>query len=153
MASNQTSNFQLSQWEANDEVLRADFNEDNLKIETALTAVKAVTDKAYTTDSAPVVFGWYQGDGAAQRKIEVGFTPKAVFLCSQTGHINTNSAYGGLAIQGHAMARHDNDDFAQWAEGETPLAICDGGFYVGFHLDEGVRTNQQRINYLYQAFR
>ena len=153
MASHQTTNFQLCQWEADDEVLRTDFNSDNLKIENALSAIKTVADKAYTTDSAPVVCGWYQGNNAVQRKIEIGFTPKAVLLCSQTGYMNSSSAYGGLAIQGHAQARHDNDDFAQWVEGETPLAICDGGFYVGYNLDEGVRTNLQGDNYLYLAFR
>lgn len=37
MASNQTKNYQLNQWEASDPVLRSDFNSDNAKIEAALT--------------------------------------------------------------------------------------------------------------------
>ena len=36
MASNHTSNYGLSQWEATDAVLRTDFNEDNAKIDAAL---------------------------------------------------------------------------------------------------------------------
>ena len=36
MASNQTSNYGLNQWEATDQVLRTDFNADNLKVDTAL---------------------------------------------------------------------------------------------------------------------
>ena len=36
MASNQTSNYGLNQWEATDQVLRTDFNSDNLKVDTAL---------------------------------------------------------------------------------------------------------------------
>lgn len=36
MASNYTENYGLCQWEATDAVLRADFNEDNQKIDTAL---------------------------------------------------------------------------------------------------------------------
>ena len=36
MASNQTSNYGLNQWEATDQVLRTEFNADNSKIDTAL---------------------------------------------------------------------------------------------------------------------
>ena len=36
MASNQTANYGLSQWEATDQVVRTDFNSDNLKIDAAL---------------------------------------------------------------------------------------------------------------------
>ena len=36
MASNQTSNYGLNQWEATDQVLRTDFNADNSKIDAAL---------------------------------------------------------------------------------------------------------------------
>ncbi len=31
MASNHTANYQLCQWQADDQVLRTDFNEDNAK--------------------------------------------------------------------------------------------------------------------------
>ena len=36
MASNQTENYGLNQWEATDQVLRTDFNTDNAKIDAAL---------------------------------------------------------------------------------------------------------------------
>ncbi len=42
MASNYTENYGLCQWEATDQVLRTEFNEDNTKIDVAL---KALTDK------------------------------------------------------------------------------------------------------------
>ena len=38
MAANQTTNYQLNQWEATDQVLRTDFNADNAKIDAALAA-------------------------------------------------------------------------------------------------------------------
>ena len=38
MAANQTTNYQLNQWEATDQVLRTDFNADNDKIDAALAA-------------------------------------------------------------------------------------------------------------------
>ena len=36
MATNQTTNYQLNQWETTDQVLRTDFNADNAKLDTAL---------------------------------------------------------------------------------------------------------------------
>ena len=36
MATNHTTNYQLNQWEATDQVLRTDFNQDNQKIDGAL---------------------------------------------------------------------------------------------------------------------
>ena len=39
MATNQTTNYQLNQWETTDQVLRTDFNADNAKIDAALAEV------------------------------------------------------------------------------------------------------------------
>ena len=39
MASNYTTNYQLNQWEAGDQVLRAEFNQDNQKIDAALAGL------------------------------------------------------------------------------------------------------------------
>ena len=47
MASNQTSSYGLSQWEATDQVKRTDFNADNAKIHAALEEL--VSGKATTT--------------------------------------------------------------------------------------------------------
>ena len=44
MASNQTANYRLSQWEAEDAVRRVDFNADNAKIDAALKAVDQRVD-------------------------------------------------------------------------------------------------------------
>ena len=41
MASNYTTNYQLNQWEAGDQVLRTEFNQDNQKIDTALAGLAA----------------------------------------------------------------------------------------------------------------
>lgn len=40
MASNYTENYGLCQWEATDQVLRKEFNEDNAKVDTALQDLK-----------------------------------------------------------------------------------------------------------------
>ena len=50
MAANQTTNYQLNQWEATDQVLRTDFNADNAKVDAALAglagAVQHIRDGA-----------------------------------------------------------------------------------------------------------
>ena len=43
MPTNHTPNYQLNQWEAEDKVLRTDFNEDNAKIDRALGALTEAT--------------------------------------------------------------------------------------------------------------
>ena len=93
MASNQTSNFQLSQWEADDEVLRADFNRDNLKIETALSgltqqaqSLASSLSAAYGPDNPPYVFGSYTGTGEDAHSLDFGFLPRAVIIFSGDGY-------------------------------------------------------------------
>lgn len=44
MPSNQTKNYQLNQWEPEDQVLRTDFNKDNEKIDAAIKAVDVRAD-------------------------------------------------------------------------------------------------------------
>ncbi|MCI9156810.1 MAG: hypothetical protein HFF44_07725, partial [Lawsonibacter sp.] len=51
MPTNQTPNYQLSQWEKSDQVLMEDFNADNAKIDAALAA-QASTLSAHTAQIA-----------------------------------------------------------------------------------------------------
>ena len=39
---NQTNNYQLSQWDPEDRILRTDFNSDNAKIDAALEGLKSI---------------------------------------------------------------------------------------------------------------
>ena len=48
MASNQTSNYGLCQWEATDQVLREEFNADNQKIDEALAGIRTAAKVAGT---------------------------------------------------------------------------------------------------------
>ena len=43
MASNQTSHYGLNQWEAEDRVIREEFNGDNVKVDAALAGLAAQT--------------------------------------------------------------------------------------------------------------
>lgn len=50
MASNHTEKYQLNQWDADDKVIRTDFNEDNAKIEAALAGLEQSKASAVLCD-------------------------------------------------------------------------------------------------------
>ena len=155
MASHQTTNFQLCQWEADDEVLRTDFNADNLKIENALSAIKTVADVAYTPENRPYVVGTYTGDGAKQRVISLGFTPSAVLVMMRNGDLNNHSGsyYGGLALPG-ANASTSAEGATRWIDAQTIVAIVEGGFQVGQHKNgPTVASNGANNVFYYVALR
>ena len=47
MSTNHTTNYDLCQWEATDQVLRTDFNEDNAKLEAALSSLEERVAELY----------------------------------------------------------------------------------------------------------
>ena len=153
MASHQTTNFQLCQWEADDEVLRTDFNSDNLKIENALSAIKMVADVAFTPENSPIAAGSYVGNGAVKRKIELGFTPKAVLVMRRDGLSvvlgGGYSYYGGLAVAGSDANTEGNKTGTTWNDEETVIAITEGGFYV--NSGTWIHTNTSGDTYHYIA--
>ena len=58
MATNQTTNYQLNQWEPTDPVLRTDFNADNAKLDAALAEQRRqqrAAQEAQTRQSAPTL--------------------------------------------------------------------------------------------------
>ena len=86
MSTNKTQHYHLNQWEAEDAVLRTEFNEDNQKIDQALqekadqealTALQSlVSQKADSTDLeemrsnlVQIAAGAYTGDGAVIRRL------------------------------------------------------------------------------------
>ena len=131
MSTNKTTHYQLNQWEAEDRVLRTEFNQDNAKLDSALT--QAAQERAELQAAIPkIVTGTYTGNGAASRTITVGFTPKAVLVCTISGLMYTPSGsgyvYGGLALEGHPVQKAK-------AEGSSvtnynALEIVDNGFRV-----------------------
>ena len=156
MASGQTSNLALSQWGASDRVTRADFNSDNQKIDAAVGALRtadATMQGSISTlqgsvsslqtavaGKCSVIVGTYTGDGAAERTISLGVTPKAVLVLPMQGYtFYTNSYYGGLAV---------TDSPARISS--TPiLSVAPNGFTVYFK--NGIKTNQTDSIYNYIA--
>ena len=89
---NQTTNYQLPQWEAGDTVKREDFNDLASKTDAALAGLQTAVEGA-----ASVVFGSYRGNGTYPRDITLGFRPKAVILATSTGIMSSGgTTLGGL---------------------------------------------------------
>ena len=67
MATNHTTNYQLNQWEATDQVLRTDFNQDNQKIDGALKsqadAIAAVSSAMTGKGNCSIEYQTYTGNG------------------------------------------------------------------------------------------
>ena len=81
---NQTSNYQLSQWESTDRILMSDFNSDNAKLDGLLAELE---DRTATLESAAQGFGncqlyfqTYTGNGATSRTFTFPKQPKLVIL-------------------------------------------------------------------------
>ena len=133
MAANQTTNYQLNQWEATDQVLRTDFNADNAKIDAALagkvdqaaldnleSAVDTLTGTTASlsaTHNGRVYTSSYTGNGSASKTISFPARPMLVnimgssnWLCAVQGSNVGSGGYlggGGEAINvtwsGHSM--------------------------------------------------
>lgn len=121
MASGQTSNYGLNQWAAEDKVLREEFNQDNARLDATIPKIVA---------------GTYIGDGTENRTIDLGFTPKLVFVCNDTGTVYSSSTYfsnyhGGLAFPEHPVE----------GGGVVYLTIVENGFQVTYVVDAPHGTN------------
>ena len=172
MSTNHTTNYNLCQWLATDQVKRTDFNEDNAKIDTALkslsdqvrqkasqsavdTLTTAVSQKAEQSaltaavSTIPkVAVGIYTGNDNGSRSFSVGFTPKAVYVCTASGLSYTTNAegytYGGLAVAGGSVQH----------KGYAAVQITTGGFTV-YQRDlgdySGIYCNSSGTQYRYLA--
>ena len=89
---NKTTNYQLNQWEPEDNFLRTDFNEDNAKIEAALTEM--------ARGSVKIITGTYSGTGTTAQTIEFGQEVGPVFV--QAVGVGSSTNYSGYVLaSGH----------------------------------------------------
>ena len=108
-----TQNYQLNQWAAEDSFLRADFNEDNAKIDAALGTIPKVIAGTYTGEAASLGYG-----GGLTKDITLGFRPKALF-------ITTGGSFDGATsiVLFGTMSAESN--------GKVLCKLTDSGFTVG----------------------
>ena len=138
MSTNKTTHYQLNQWEAEDKVLRTEFNEDNMKIDGALAALAGAVPR--------IVTGTYIGDGQDNQTIQLGFTPRAVYSCISWGSTYTSAGwfyFGGLAFPEVPASTSDN---------YLILSVVDGGFQVYYqNSGQNIRSNTKGEHYHYIA--
>lgn len=104
------------------------------------------TDKVEKWDSkSEVVFGTYTGDGSTSRFINLGFTPVAVEVYTDTGRQGgasgglNNCYYGGLALNGYPC--------------RDVIEVVENGFNV-FHDSKNSRlSNNQGTVYYFKAYK
>ena len=92
-----------------------------------------------------IVTGTYEGDGVAARTISLGFTPKAVLLCSRMGMKNGERISGGFVIPGMKLYSSDKSSIA--------LEIVNGGFRVGEVYSSNIETNISGVIYAYAVLK
>lgn len=146
MASNYTEHYGLCQWEATDQVLRTEFNEDNAKVEAALGSleqtVKAHTEALAQCGNCKIVYGSYTGtgmygsDNATRLEFEhkpliVAIMPRspngalaclgfwAVRGCPFLFTDTQNNSSIGLSWEEHALSWQASNSYYQYNAGGT----------------------------------
>jgi len=149
----ETQNYKLGLWGVQDEVGREGMNGNFVTLDTALkreAEARAAKDgqlDAQVATKAEMVTGSYAGDGAVSRVIDLGFPPKAVYICNRAGMAGTDVTssyiYGGLVLPGQPLQRRSNVFAAQ---------LTDRGFQLG--SDDGyIRINLEGDQYVYWALK
>lgn len=110
MATNQTENYALNQWELSDSVVMADFNADNQKLDSALMALsqKIDTTAAQLAAAIPhVQVGTYVGTGTYgedhPNTLTFDFEPKLVIINNVIfldQIVNEHESYNLIAVRG-----------------------------------------------------
>lgn len=104
--------------------------------------LKSLIDAAKTSaDNRTILgFGIYVGDGAANRTISLGYTPKVIIIAMEG--LRFDDYWGGFAMEGYPAV----------ASGRTLIAIVQNGFTVYTETYTGY-TNQKGATYHYITLR
>ena len=181
MASNHTTNYQLCQWQADDQVKRTDFNEDNAKIDSALKGLSdglAAAQAEKADQTALDALAAEVAKKATTAALEALSQKLASMPCLVTGTYTgdgTDSRLISLGFQPKALlvmreegysARPYTDDYygglalpgkpvcLQTSYGtDYILTIESKGFRVYYNRDKYVFSNQKDTNYHYLAWK
>ena len=175
MASNQTANYSLNQWAAEDQVLRAEFNQDNQRVDGALAGLAGeMTGKAnqaevdslsaslsaglaikFGTDNPFLMEGNYTGSylnsgDSTAATVTLGFRPSFVVVFSLSENLGR---YDYLALLGTPAAHLVHCVESSDGVHSDYLAFSDMGFTVDAVLNSTCGFNLRGVVYHYFAFR
>ena len=146
MASNYTTNYQLNQWEAGDQVLRTEFNQDNQKIDTALAGLAAKNTKLETAvlnkGNCQLWTTSYVGTGSGFTTVIFPQKPRLVFV---TG---VDNRYSITLVQGVTSA------FTNFGRYAYNVQVTWSETGVTFYQPDGYQDyqcNQSGVTYLVVA--
>ena len=141
MATNHTSNYQLCQWEATDQVLRTDFNEDNAKVDAALAGLAKVDQQHESKmtqlnqqlslrGNCQISFSSYVGTG--ENYSTLSFPHKPIFLCVMdpdrcylvTALYGVTEVYSRYGSGATAVYLEWSGNTVTWSGNENPNAQC-----------------------------
>ena len=137
MSTNKTENLGLHSWVREDPFRMDEFNENFDKLD------RAVGANAAAVPTIPkFTCGTYAGDGKKSQFIELGFTPKVVYVGNSGGHtmLSNGVIYGGVAVTG-SPAVHS---------GDIAVEIVENGFAV-YYIWNSVNVNISGTTYRYFA--
>ncbi len=145
-ASNQTNHYALPQWEANDPVLRTDFNAAFAAIDDALAALAAGV-----AGRSRVATGSYTGTGtfgaSNPTTLSFPFTPQLVVVApTDAGYSSMNRL---VALRGNTKVRNSTGDDSG-DNYRIPLTWSGNGL-SWYSSDAWSQLNQQGTVYLYFA--
>lgn len=99
MSTNKTPNYGLHAWEAGDDFLRTEFNENFAALD----------------ESLRMAFGSYTGDGGTMRRFPLGRVPRVVWVCGKYGEYGSyTNVKAGLMAPGYNLGNGD----AAYIEGD-----------------------------------
>ena len=137
---NYTPNYQLSQWEPGDQVLRADFNADNAKLDAALGAL-----------AGRIEYGTYVGTGGRSESwsgattLRLGYQPKLLIV----GGGNNAGVFVNPATETRTLGFDDrNYLYVQWLEDGVQWHVMNVSTHQPF-----IQLNAKDVTYHYIAFR
>lgn len=141
MATNHTSNYQLNQWEPTDQVLRTDFNEDNVKLDSALnglsttakqhgTQISQINQKLPTLGNCQIYQTTYVGNEEKTISFTFPHKPMLIFVIGQTSAATLFAQQGVSVAAGRSSDLHGYNDFSwsgnsvSWTALEAPIYQC-----------------------------
>ena len=141
MATNHTANYQLNQWEATDQVLRTDFNEDNTKVDAALAGLAAVdqqheakmnqlNQQLSLRGNCQIYFSSYVGTG--ENYSTLSFPHKPILLCVMdpencylvTALYGVTEVYSRYGSGARIVKLEWSGNSVTWTGNEDPNAQC-----------------------------
>ena len=181
MASNHTANYQLSQWQADDQVKRTDFNGDNAKIDAALNDLSdglAAAREEKADQSALDALAAEVAKKATTAALEALSNTLASMPRLVTGTYTGNGAESRLISlgfqpkallvmteRGYPAIPYTDDYYGGLALPGKPvclktvygtdyiLTIESKGFQVYYNRDKYILSNQLETNYYYLAWK